>query len=111
MPLYAYVFELVSDEQSSLDIVQESFINAARYIIWAGMAVVWFVLLVMNLAGNGLSILSARTARPMSAENLAAWRQQRQFMPQLSRTTDADLVAPKPRSGGRSEILQEIVTV
>lgn len=32
LPLYAYVFELVRDEQSSLDIVQESFINAARYI-------------------------------------------------------------------------------
>lgn len=32
LPLYAYVFELVSDEQASLDIVQESFINAARYI-------------------------------------------------------------------------------
>lgn len=32
LPLYAYVFELVRDEQASLDIVQESFINAARHI-------------------------------------------------------------------------------
>ena len=32
LPLYVYVFELVRDEQSSLDIVQETFINAARYI-------------------------------------------------------------------------------
>jgi RNA polymerase sigma-70 factor (ECF subfamily) len=32
LPLYVYVFELVHDEQTSLDIVQESFINAARYI-------------------------------------------------------------------------------
>jgi len=32
LPLYAYVFELVHDEQASLDIVQEAFINAARYI-------------------------------------------------------------------------------
>src|SRR5207245_4823733 len=32
LPLYVYVFELVHDEQGSLDIVQESFINAARYI-------------------------------------------------------------------------------
>ena len=32
LPLYAYVFELVREEQTSLDIVQESFINAARYI-------------------------------------------------------------------------------
>ena len=32
LPLYVYVFELVHDEQSSLDIVQESFINAARHI-------------------------------------------------------------------------------
>src|SRR5512141_2585311 len=32
LPLYVYVFELVRDEQSSLDIVQESFINAARHI-------------------------------------------------------------------------------
>ena len=32
LPLYAYVFELVHDEQTSLDIVQESFINAARHI-------------------------------------------------------------------------------
>jgi RNA polymerase sigma-70 factor (ECF subfamily) len=32
LPLYVYVFELVHDEQASLDIVQESFINAARYI-------------------------------------------------------------------------------
>jgi len=32
LPLYAYVFELVHDEQGSLDIVQETFINAARHI-------------------------------------------------------------------------------
>jgi RNA polymerase sigma-70 factor, ECF subfamily len=32
LPLYAYVFELVHDEQTSLDIVQETFINAARHI-------------------------------------------------------------------------------
>ena len=32
LPLYAYVFELVRDEQAALDIVQETFINAVRYI-------------------------------------------------------------------------------
>lgn len=32
LPLYAYVCELVHDEQASLDIVQETFINAARHI-------------------------------------------------------------------------------
>lgn len=32
LPLYAYVFELVRDEQASLDIVQEVFINAVRHI-------------------------------------------------------------------------------
>jgi len=32
LPLYAYVFELVHQEQTSLDIVQESFISAARHI-------------------------------------------------------------------------------
>jgi len=32
LPLYAYVFELVHHEQASLDIVQETFINAARHI-------------------------------------------------------------------------------
>jgi RNA polymerase sigma-70 factor, ECF subfamily len=32
LPLYVYVFELVHDEQVSLDIVQETFISAARYI-------------------------------------------------------------------------------
>ena len=32
LPLYAYVFELVHNEQTSLDIVQESFINAASHI-------------------------------------------------------------------------------
>jgi RNA polymerase sigma-70 factor (ECF subfamily) len=32
MPLYTYVFELLHDEQASLDVVQESFINAARYV-------------------------------------------------------------------------------
>ena len=32
LPLYVYVFELVRDEQTSLDIVQETFISAARYI-------------------------------------------------------------------------------
>ncbi len=32
LPLYVYVFELVRDEQTSLDIVQETFINAARHI-------------------------------------------------------------------------------
>lgn len=32
LPLYAYVFELVRHEQTSLDIVQETFINAVRHI-------------------------------------------------------------------------------
>ena len=32
LPLYAYVQELVRDEQASLDIVQEAFINATRHI-------------------------------------------------------------------------------
>jgi RNA polymerase sigma-70 factor (ECF subfamily) len=32
LPLYSYVFELVRDEQTSLDIVQETFINAVRHI-------------------------------------------------------------------------------
>jgi len=30
LPLYVYIFELVRDEQTSLDIVQETFINAFR---------------------------------------------------------------------------------
>jgi RNA polymerase sigma-70 factor (ECF subfamily) len=32
MPLYVFVFELVRHEQTSLDIVQETFINAVRHI-------------------------------------------------------------------------------
>jgi RNA polymerase sigma-70 factor (ECF subfamily) len=32
LPLYTYVFELIHHEQASLDIVQESFINAVRHI-------------------------------------------------------------------------------
>jgi len=32
LPLYAYAYELVHQEQTSLDIVQESFISAARHI-------------------------------------------------------------------------------
>jgi RNA polymerase sigma-70 factor (ECF subfamily) len=32
LPLYVYVFELVRDEQTSLDIVQEAFIAAVRHI-------------------------------------------------------------------------------
>lgn len=32
LPLYVYVFELVRDEQTSLDIVQEAFISAVRHI-------------------------------------------------------------------------------
>ena len=32
LPLYAYVFELLHDEQASLDVIQETFINATRYI-------------------------------------------------------------------------------
>jgi RNA polymerase sigma-70 factor, ECF subfamily len=32
LPLYTYVCELVHDEQSSLDIVQETFISATRYL-------------------------------------------------------------------------------
>lgn len=32
LPLYAYVHELVRDEQTSLDIVQETFINASRHL-------------------------------------------------------------------------------
>ena len=32
LPLYVYVFELVHDEQASLDIVQETFIAAVRHV-------------------------------------------------------------------------------
>ena len=32
LPLYVYVFELVHDEQASLDIVQETFIAAIKHI-------------------------------------------------------------------------------
>src|SRR6267154_4147577 len=32
LPLYVYVFELVHDEQTALDVVQETFINAARHL-------------------------------------------------------------------------------
>jgi RNA polymerase sigma-70 factor, ECF subfamily len=32
LPLYAYVYQLVHQEQTSLDIVQETFINAARHL-------------------------------------------------------------------------------
>jgi|ERR1700677_15581 RNA polymerase sigma-70 factor (ECF subfamily) len=32
LPLYSYVFELLHDAQLSLDVVQETFINAARHI-------------------------------------------------------------------------------
>jgi RNA polymerase sigma-70 factor, ECF subfamily len=32
LPLYVYVFELVRDEQQALDLVQETFIAAARHI-------------------------------------------------------------------------------
>ncbi|HWI58722.1 MAG TPA: sigma factor, partial [Bacillota bacterium] len=32
LPLYVYVFELVQQEQASLDIVQETFINAVRHL-------------------------------------------------------------------------------
>jgi RNA polymerase sigma-70 factor (ECF subfamily) len=32
LPLYVYVFELVHDEQASLDIVQETFIQATQHI-------------------------------------------------------------------------------
>ena len=32
LPLYVYVFELVHNEQTSLDVVQETFINAVRHI-------------------------------------------------------------------------------
>lgn len=32
LPLYVYVFELLHNEQTALDVVQETFINATRYI-------------------------------------------------------------------------------
>ncbi|HET7624027.1 MAG TPA: RNA polymerase sigma factor [Verrucomicrobiae bacterium] len=32
LPLYVYVFELLQDEQTSLDLVQETFISAVRHI-------------------------------------------------------------------------------
>jgi len=32
LPLYVYVVELLHNEQAALDVVQETFINAARYI-------------------------------------------------------------------------------
>ena len=32
MPLYVYVVELVHNEQTALDIVQEAFVNSVRYL-------------------------------------------------------------------------------
>src|SRR5215212_1488359 len=32
LPLYVYVFELLRNEQTALDVVQETFVNATRYL-------------------------------------------------------------------------------
>ncbi len=32
LPLYAFIFELIRDEQASLDVVQETFVSALRHI-------------------------------------------------------------------------------
>src|SRR6185369_11018613 len=32
LPVYVYAYELLRDEQASLDVVQETFINAARHL-------------------------------------------------------------------------------
>jgi len=58
--LYAYVFELVHQGATSLDIVQESFIAAARHITACGM---------MGSLARGCS-----TSRTRSAFSIGGWQ-------------------------------------
>jgi DNA-directed RNA polymerase specialized sigma24 family protein len=49
LPLYVYVFEMARDEQTSLDIVQETFIAAVRHERVRGRCSAYHVLGTMRL--------------------------------------------------------------
>jgi hypothetical protein len=71
--------------------------------VWAGFAVVWLALLVVNLAQSDRTATAAG-AQPAPADMLRAWEQQQQIVTELigqAETPTADRPrrgAPRPRS-------------
>ena len=69
--------------------------------VWTGFAVIWLIIISINLADSGPSAGSGRNTYTM----VMAWQRQQRLMAELMASTDArDADRPKPpRTGPRSE--------
>jgi len=82
-------------------------------VAWTGLAAAWLVILVMNLASQEHSTLTAKTNSTPTLETLQALKQQRQLLAELvdrpaRHETDQIKVVP---IGPRSQRREETVTV
>lgn len=85
----------------ALKLWQES-IRPWRHI-WVGMALVWLVLLALNLDGNERPKLSTKARPRPDPESLAALRAQKAWRQELLEPSTASLVSQPQNPGPRTE--------
>jgi hypothetical protein len=79
--------------------------------IWAGLAAVWVVILVLNMPAGEKHPQLARVASPPDRQVLAVLREQREMLAQfIEPMTPSPAIRPKT-PGPRGELLQTITLV
>jgi hypothetical protein len=79
--------------------------------IWAGLAAVWMVILVLNLPAGGKNSQPARAASPPDHLALAVLREQKEMLAQFVEPI-VPLPAVRPKTPGpRGELVQTITLV
>jgi hypothetical protein len=79
--------------------------------IWAGMAVVWVVVLVLCLGAREQKTAVTENAPPPTADVMMALKEQRQMMAQLLDAAPPETITRPRIPGPRSEWRQTITTV
>jgi hypothetical protein len=79
--------------------------------IWAGLAAVWMVILVLNMSGGEKHVQLAQITSPPDRQVLAVLREQKEMLAQfIEPMTPSPVIRPKT-SGPRGELLQSITLV
>jgi hypothetical protein len=79
--------------------------------IWAGLAAIWLVILVLNLPGGGKSAWLAVKTSPPDQQVLAVLREQREMLTQFAEPLAPSPAIPTRTPGPRSELLQTTTLV
>jgi hypothetical protein len=79
--------------------------------IWAGLAAIWLVILVLNLPSGGKPMRLAGSTSPPDQQVLAVLREQREMLTQFSEPIAPSPAIPTRTPGPRSELLQTTTLV